>query len=171
MSSKEVARIIRVDHAGEYGAISIYSAQLFIAKFFYRDIVNQLQEMLQHEKQHFSTFDDWLKCNNTRPCYALWLWPLGGYILGLVTGLLGRKSIWVCTGAVESTVLHHLDGQLNYLSRHSKSAYQTVLSIKKDEEEHLNLGLQKGSDSIVYLPIQIIVKYSTKFAIWLSMKL
>lgn len=171
MSSIEVERIIRVDHAGECGAISIYKSQRFVANLLYKDIVAQLDEMLVHEKEHFDTFNSWLKSNNVRHCYALWLWSLGGYVLGFFTALLGRKAIWVCTDAVESTVLHHLDWQLNYLEQHDQSAYTAVLSIKADEEQHQNLGLLNGSNSIIYFPIKFVVKYSTKFAIWLSTKL
>ncbi len=168
---KEVERIIRVDHAGEFGAISIYNAQRTVARFLYKDIVDKLDEMLEHEKTHFSTFDDWLKKNKIRHCYALWFWSFGGYILGFITALLGRKAIWVCTNAVETTVLHHLDWQLSYLKVHETTAYQAVLSIKNDEEEHQKFGAINGSSSKIYLPIKWVVKYATKFAIWLSTKL
>jgi len=168
---KEVERIIRVDHAGELGAISIYSAQRTVAKFLYKDIVDKLDEMLGHEKDHFKTFDNWLKKNKVRHCYALAFWSLGGYILGFITALLGRKAIWVCTNAVETTVLHHLDLQLSYLKMYETTAYEAVLSIKNDEEEHQKFGSLHGSNAKVYLPIKWVVKYSTKFAIWLSTKL
>ena len=168
---KEVERIIRVDHAGEFGAISIYTAQRTIASFIYKDIVVKLDEMLEHEEEHFNTFKDWLKKHNVRHCYALWFWSFGGYVLGFITALLGRKAIWVCTSAIETTVLHHLDWQLSYLKEHDLDAYQAVLSIKNDEEEHQEFGALHGSDSKIYLPIKWVVKYSTKLAIWLSTKL
>tara|TARA_R110000751_G_scaffold306297_1_gene424359 strand:+ start:2120 stop:2629 length:510 start_codon:yes stop_codon:yes gene_type:complete len=168
---KEVERIIRVDHAGEFGAINIYKAQRIIASILYKDIVVKLDEMLMHEKEHFKIFDCWLKNNNIRHCYALWFWSVGGFILGLVTALLGRKSIWVCTNAVETTVLHHLNWQLSFLKVHDHSAYQAVLSIKNDEEEHQKYGVLNGSNSLIYLPIKWVVNYSTSFAIWLSTKL
>ncbi|KZN62829.1 hypothetical protein N473_18110 [Pseudoalteromonas luteoviolacea CPMOR-1] len=171
MPKKEVKRIIRVDHAGERGAISIYKSQRFIARFFYKDIVAQLDEMLAHEKKHFDTFNSWLVSNQVRHCYALWLWSLGGYVLGFITALLGRKAIWVCTEAVETTVLHHLDWQLDFLEQHDLSAHEAVVSIKADEEQHQNLGFLNGSNGMRYLPIQLVVKYSTRFAIWLSTKL
>ena len=168
---EEVNRIIRVDHAGEFGAISIYSAQLIVSRILYKDIVPKLTEMLSHEKEHFSTFEMWLKNNNVRHCYALWFWSFGGFILGILTSLLGRKAIWVCTNAVETTVLHHLKWQLAYLKEHNETAYEAVLSIKTDEEEHQKYGEQYGSNNIIYLPIKWVVNYSTKFAIWLSTKL
>ncbi len=167
----EVQRIIRVDHAGEHGAINIYSARLFISRFSYKDIVPKLEEMLSHEKEHFHTFNSLLKLRGIRHCYALKIWALGGYTLGLFTALLGRNAIWVCTNSIESTVLHHLDWQLSYLSEHDQEAYDAVLSIKADEEAHQEFGQNNGTNSVIYKPIFYIVRKSTEAAIWLSTKL
>ncbi len=168
---KEIERIIRVDHAGEFGAINIYRAQLFIAKLFYKDIVEQLEDMLGHEKEHFKTFDDLLRSRGIRHCYALYFWALGGAMLGLFTALLGRNAIWVCTDSIESTVLHHLDWQLDFLSQHDREAHAAVLSIKADEEAHQQLGQTQGKNSLLYRPIFWVVRKSTESAIWLSTKL
>jgi len=168
---KEVERIIRVDHAGEYGAINIYKSQLLVAKLFYKDIVKKLEEMLSHEKEHYSTFNKLLHSRNIRHCYAIKFWAIGGAMLGLFTGLLGRNAIWVCTNSIESTVLHHLEWQLEYLSKHDKEAHDAVLSIKADEEAHQDFGQTNSSNSLAYKPIFWVVRKSTEFAIWLSTKL
>jgi hypothetical protein len=75
---KEVERIIRVDHAGERGAIGIYSAQLLVARILYKDLVMVLEEMLSHEREHFGTFNRLLKVRGIRHCYGLTIWALGG---------------------------------------------------------------------------------------------
>lgn len=168
---KEVERILRVDHAGEYGAINIYKAQLFIARIFYRDIVLQLEEMLSHEKVHFSTFNKILVARSIRRCYAIHLWAFGGFLLGLFTALIGRNAIWVCTNSIESTVLHHLEWQLDFLSKNDSEVHQAVLSIKADEEAHQEFGQANGKSSLVYKPIFYIVRQATEIAIWLSSKL
>lgn len=168
---KEVERIIRVDHAGELGAINIYRAQIFVAKLFYKDIVATLEDMLSHEIAHFNTFNNLLNKRGIRHCYALKLWSFGGGVLGFITALCGRNAIWVCTHSIESTVLHHLDWQLDFLEQHDKEAYQAVLSIKADEEEHQELGKNNGINSPIYKPIFYIVRKSTELAIWLSTKL
>lgn len=170
-NKKEIERIIRVDHAGELGAINIYKSQLLISKYIYKDIVPELNEMLTHEKEHFETFDNLLKKHSIRTCYALWFWAFGGFLLGLLTALMGRNAIWVCTNAIETTVLHHLTWQLDYLNEHDKEAYDAVYSIKSDEEAHQSIGATRGSDTFMYKPIFFIVKTSTKVAIWLSTKL
>ncbi len=167
----EVDRILRVNHAGELGAINIYRRQLFVARYFYKDIVPILEDMLSHEMGHFNTFDSLLKKRNIRHCYALRLWAFGGSTLGLATALIGRNAIWVCTNSIETTVLHHLEWQLEFLSKNDVEAYDAVQSIKAEEEEYKKLGESNGINSIVYTPIFYIVRKSTEFAIWLSTKL
>jgi len=97
--------------------------------------------------------------------------PLGGYTLGLVTALLGRSSIWVCTNAIESTVLQHLQEQLAFLHKVDPEAYSAVYSIKSDEEIHQQTGVANQGNSVFSVPVFLLVKYSTAFAIWLSTKL
>lgn len=167
----EVERIIRVDHAGEFGAINIYRAQLFVARCFYPNIVAKLEEMLSHERQHFSTFDSLLKKRGIRHCYALYFWAFGGTLLGFLTAALGRNAIWVCTSSIETTVLHHLEWQLAFLEQHDKEVHQAVLSIKSDEEEHRDFGDSNGHRSLVHKPIFWVVSKTTELAIWLSKKL
>jgi ubiquinone biosynthesis monooxygenase Coq7 len=160
-----------VDHAGELGAINIYKSQLLISRYLYKDIVHELSEMLAHEKEHFETFDNLLKARSIRSCYALWFWACGGFLLGLFTALMGRNAIWVCTNAIETTVLHHLSWQLNFLSKHDAEAHGAVYSIKADEEAHQNIGASRGKKYFIYKPIFVVVAGSTKVAIWLSTKL
>jgi ubiquinone biosynthesis monooxygenase Coq7 len=168
---QEIERILRVDHAGEYGAINIYTAQLLIARILYKDIVPNLEEMISHERKHFETFDNLLVSRSIRHCYALRLWAFGGFSLGLITALIGRNAIWICTDSVETTVLHHLDWQLGFLHKHDSVAYDAVSSIKADEESHQEFGHNNSKKSFIYKPIFFTVQNSTKFAIWLSTKL
>jgi ubiquinone biosynthesis monooxygenase Coq7 len=168
---QEIERILRVDHAGEYGAINIYTAQLIVARVFYKDIVPKLEEMIVHEKRHFETFNNLLISRSIRHCYALRFWAFGGFSLGLITALIGRNAIWICTDSVETTVLHHLDWQLEFLHRHDAIAYDAVSSIKADEEEHQEFGENHSTESFIYKPIFFTVQQSTELAIWLSTKL
>jgi ubiquinone biosynthesis monooxygenase Coq7 len=167
----EVERILRVDHAGEFGAINIYRAQLALARRFYRDIAPKLEEMLAHEREHFQRFDSILKARRIRSCYALYIWAAGGAIVGFITGLLGRNAIWVCTESIESTVLHHLEWQLSFLSVHDAEVHAAVQSIQGDEEAHRDFGQTHGVRSPIYAPVFWVVRRSTEIAIWLSTKL
>jgi 3-demethoxyubiquinol 3-hydroxylase len=168
---QEIERILRVDHAGEYGAINIYTAQLMVARILYKDIVHQLEEMIAHERKHFETFNNLLVSRSIRHCYALRLWAFGGFSLGLITAIIGRNAIWICTDSVETTVLHHLDGQLEFLHEHDSVAYDAVLSIKADEESHQDYGHSNSTKSFMNKPIFFTVQKSTELAIWLSTKL
>lgn len=169
--TREVERILRVDHAGEYGAIHIYRAQRFIARRFYPDIVSEFDEMLAHEREHFRRFDEILSRRSIRHCYVLKLWALGGLLLGSFTALLGRNAIWVCTYSIESTVLHHLEWQLEFLDRHDREVFDAVQSIQADEEEHRDKGLKYGTSPDAHRCIFWVVRRATEFAIWLSTKL
>lgn len=169
---KDVERILRVDHAGECGAIRIYRSQIAIARVFQPQCVAALSEMLTHELRHFRTFDDLLKSRGIRHCYALPLWMAGGWILGSLTALLGERAIWVCTAAIENTVNDHLEHQVATLSDHDPEALAAVESIRRDEEAHEEHAVSHGGEGPgLYRVLRWFVKGATSFAIWLSTKL
>lgn len=168
---EEIERILKLDQAGEYGAINIYSAQLLIARLFYKDIVLKLEEMLSHEREHYKIFNDLLIARSIHPFGVIKFWAVGGFALGMFTAIISRNTIWICTDSVETTVLHHLDWQLEFLKKHDLEAHAAVLSIIADEESHQEFGQSNGSDSLIYKPVFFIVKKSTEFAIWISRKL
>src|ERR1700733_7014282 len=98
---RSVAHVLRVNHAGERGAICIYRGQIAVSRLFYPGCVDALTEMLGHERTHFNTFDEILLTRGIRSCRALAFWAVGGWVLGIVTALFGPKAIWVCTAAIE----------------------------------------------------------------------
>ena len=142
-----------------------------MAKRFYPQLVAPLTRMLQHEKKHLQAFDSLLKQRKIKPCYALTLWAIGGYLLGLITALLGKNAIWICTHAVESTVLTHLKHQLYYLAHHDRQLYDVVLSIEQDEQNHHDYGLAQQQPSWLNKPIYCVVSMATTLAIGLSTRL
>ena len=123
-------RMMKVDHAGEHGAICIYSGQLFMARLFIPGMVNELQEFLAHERRHRAVFQDELQ----RRSY--WLCGIGGLALGLMTGMCGRKAIVATTVAVESVVLKHLAHQLDVLANIDPHAVAAITSIVAEEQHH-----------------------------------
>src|ERR1700735_1057462 len=102
-----ISRILRVNHAGEYGAIRIYGAQLALTGKE-RDTRSFLQQTLEHERQHLQRFADLMPARGAKPCGALPLWGIGGSVLGLFTVGLGRNAVLTCTEAVERCVHRHL---------------------------------------------------------------
>ena len=167
-----VEQILRVDHAGECGAIQIYRSQIAVARLLHPQCVDALAGMLEHELRHFRIFDTLLKQRKIRTCYALPLWKVGGWILGSLTAVLGEKAIWVCTAAIENTVNQHLDHQVAALSANDPEALLAVQSIRRDEKEHEEHALQHGGYGRgLYRVLRWAVKGATSLAIWLSTKL
>jgi ubiquinone biosynthesis monooxygenase Coq7 len=128
--------MMKVDHAGEHGAICIYTGQLFMARLFAPSMVAELQEFLAHERRHRSVFQAELQRRHYRRCRSYWLCGLGGLVLGLTTGLLGRKAIAATTVAVESVVLKHLAHQLHELRHTDPHAVAAITSIVAEEQHH-----------------------------------
>jgi len=169
---QEVERILRVNHAGERGAISIYTAQIAISKYLWSSCVPALKEMLTHEQSHYLIFDSALRTRVARSCYALPLWSLGGATLGIITGLLGPKAIWSCTAAVESTVYKHPQEQITFLEQHDKDALLAVQAIEADEKSHIHHALNsEGAPARENKFIWVIVSLCTPLAIWLSCRI
>lgn len=167
-----VNQILRVNHAGERGAICIYSAQIFVSRLLYPECVAPLSEMLGHEKRHHATFESLLHARSTRPCYALPLWSLGGLLPGALTALAGQKAIWVCTAAIERTVNEHLDQQVEFLASRDPEALAAVQSIRRDEEAHEEHAVHYGGESSgIYAALRWVIRGATSIAIWLSTKL
>lgn len=102
-----VARILRVNHGGEYGAIRIYRSQIAIARWRCPELLPFLTETLAHEQTHIAQFRGLMPARASKPCRMMWLWGVGGLILGGVTALLGRQGVLICTEAVERTVHRH----------------------------------------------------------------
>jgi ubiquinone biosynthesis monooxygenase Coq7 len=164
-----VARILKVNHAGEYGAIRIYSAQIRVAKQRFPDVVPALAEMLGHEKQHCARFFAAMPARNSRPCRVMSLWSLGGSLLGFLTALAGRQSIWVCTAAVESAVHRHLDDQLHFLSGRDADLHALILSIREEELAHLRHAVDHLHEpGPTQRALQAAISAVTDLLIWLS---
>jgi ubiquinone biosynthesis monooxygenase Coq7 len=172
VDNRTIQQILRVNHAGETGAIRIYETQIAVARFFAHSCVEPLEEMLKHERRHLETFNRLLVSRGIRHCHVLPLWAFGGAVLGVVTGLLGSRAIWVCTAAVESVVNQHLDDQIQGLRGTDSEVLEAVLSIKRDEEAHRDTALELGgASSGTYRILWRTIAGATSFAIWLSTKL
>jgi 3-demethoxyubiquinol 3-hydroxylase len=165
-------QVLRVNHAGERGAICIYQSQLAISRLLHPSCVEPLTEMLGHERQHYQRFDSILKARGIRHCHALALWALGGWLLGGFTALLGRRAIWVCTAAIENTVNAHLEHQVAFLRGKDEEILAAVEAIRRDEEAHEHHARGSGGEAGgLYVVLRWIIGAATGFAIWLSTKL
>jgi len=165
-------KILKVNHAGEFGAINIYRSQLFFSKIFMKDLVPLLESFLEDEKRHLDIFWQEINRRNGIKCKSFWLCGLGGYVMGLVSSLLGRKGIMACTWAVESVVINHLEEQLIYLKQvNDQEALETVKAIMEDEVNHRDEGLsQGGASNIFYQPLRFMISLFTESVIRFGMR-
>ena len=164
-----IRRILKVNHAGEFGAIRIYGAQILVARRLFPDIVPMLEEMRRDEIDHCRLFREAMPARGAKPCRVMSFWSLGGSVLGLLTALSGRNMIWICTEAVESTVHRHLEDQLAFLQKRDPELHALIGSIQEQELAHLrkaeNSQTRRGLSHALFLPV---VGALTDVMIWLS---
>lgn len=164
-----VARIAKVNHAGEYGAIRIYGAQIAVSRLLWPNLVPMVSELQRHEVIHCQLFRDAMRVRATRPCNAMFFWSWGGFALGFVTALLGPKAIWACTEAVEDTVHHHMTAQLDFLRMRDAQLFDLISSIRDEEQGHLDLAIrEKGNASAFSRVLEGLVRASVNTVVWLS---
>lgn len=164
-------KILKVNHAGEFGAINIYRSQILVSKFFRRNYVPLLESFLADEKRHLDIFWTEIQRRDGIKCKSYWLCGLGGWVMGLISALCGKTGAMACTWAVESVVASHLRNQLIYLEqKHDLAAHLAVKSILEDEENHRDIGQKHGGRNILYLPFRFVIGLFTEAVIRLGMR-
>lgn len=164
-----IQRILKVNHAGERAAINIYGAQITVARRFFPGILPDLEKMRADEIAHERIFRDAMPARETQPCQVMKFWSLGGYVLGLVTAMLGPQMVWLCTEAVEATVHRHLQQQLRFLERRDDGLFADIAGIQDEELEHLEVARQRRSSrGMPYRLAYGAIAVATAMMIWLS---
>ena len=165
-------KILKVNHAGEFGAVNIYRSQLLVARIFMKDMVPMIEEFLADERRHLEIFWAEIKRREGVKCKSYWLCGLGGYFMGFVSALMGRRGIMACTWAVESVVVEHLHGQIKYLKeKHGNEALETVEAILEDEQNHRDVGFQAGgAGNLLYQPLRFAISAFTEGVIRFGMR-
>ncbi|MDC9833437.1 demethoxyubiquinone hydroxylase family protein [Rhizobium binxianense] len=164
-----VRRILKVNHAGEFGAIRIYRAQIWMARRLFPDIVPALCDMRNDEIEHCRLFRDAMPSRHAKPCRVMAFWSLGGYLLGFLTALGGRNMVWICTAPVESTVHRHLEDQLASLETRDPQLHGLIASIQEEELAHLSEAEKNQTrHGVSYALLLPIVAALTDLMIWLS---
>ena len=162
-----IARMIRVDHAGEYGAKRIYDGQL--AVLGRSAAAPAIREMAEAEQAHLDAFDTLLVERRVRPTVLSPVWHVAGYALGAASALLGERAAMACTVAVEEVIEQHYEGQANRLGEDESELRQTLEEFGADEAQHRATGLAHGAEKAPgYEALSAAVKRGTRLAIWLS---
>ena len=162
-----IERIIRVDQAGEYGAVRIYAGQLAVlGKGPKGDMIRHMKEQ---EDVHLETFSKMASERRVRPTALMPIWHVAGFMLGAGTALLGEKAAMACTVAVEETIDEHYRGQIEKLGDDEKTLRETCSKFRDEELEHRDIGYEHGAENAPAYPLlSRAIKLGTKLAINLS---
>ena len=171
---KILEEIIRVDHAGERGAIKIYEGQLLALSTIKQDknLKKIIEEMKEHEKEHLEYFEKEIQKRNMKPTYLLPLWDLMGVSLGFGSALLGKKATLLCTASVEEVIENHYENQLGKIGEDEKDLKTKIEKFKGDEVNHKNIAYESGASRTgIYSIMDKIIRTGSKIAITISEKI
>ena len=167
-----VERTIRVDQAGEFGAVRIYEGQLAALRLTGRvngEAGRKIAHMAAAEREHNRTFDRLLAERRVRPTVLSPLWHVAGFALGAATALMGEKAAMACTVAVEETIDEHYAQQAAALGDDEAPLRDTIEKFRAEEIEHRDTALAAGAEQApAYEALTAAVKAGSRLAIWLS---
>ena len=166
--------IIRVDHAGERGAIKIYEGQLLALKTFKQNasLKKKIEEMKEHEKEHYEYFDNEIKKRNIEPTKFLPLWDVMGVALGFGTAMIGEKAAMLCTASVEEVIDGHYKDQTYKLGKDEAKLKEKIMKFRQDELEHKDIAYDNGATKKgLFGVLDKIIKTSSRIAITISEKI
>ena len=173
-NQKILEEIIRVDHAGERGAIKIYEGQLLALNTIKQNdkLKTIIEEMKEHEKEHLEYFEKEIQKRKMKPTYLLPLWDLIGVSLGFGTVLLGTKAAMLCTASVEEVIEDHYQDQLKKIGNDEKELKAKIEKFKRDEINHKNIAYDTGASKIgIYSIMDKVIRTGSKIAITISEKI
>ncbi|KAK2188904.1 hypothetical protein NP493_120g04044 [Ridgeia piscesae] len=169
-----IDRVLRVDHAGEIGAVRIYQGQL--AVLGRTQVGPVIDHLLDQERVHAAKFEELIPKYRARPTVLLPVWNVAGFLLGAGSALLGKEAAMACTVAVETAIGEHYDGQLRTLmadgpdgaDRH-KEIIQVIKKFRDEELDHLETGLEHDAEKApLYDVMNKTIQAGCKVAIWLA---
>jgi ubiquinone biosynthesis monooxygenase Coq7 len=173
-TSLKVQEFIRVDHAGERGAVKIYEGQLLALNTIVKDesLKKTIEDMKVHEIEHCQFFENEIKKRNIQPTKLLPLWDLLGIGLGFGSTVLGKKAAMLCTASVEEVIDKHYLNQINQLGPEEKELKKKITKFREDEIHHKDIAYEKGaSKKGLYSIMDKIIKTGSKIAINISEKI
>ena len=173
-SKNKIEEFIRVDHAGERGAVKIYEGQLLALNTLVKDesLKKTIEEMKIHEKEHCEFFENEIKKRNITPTKFLPLWDLLGVGLGFGSTLLGKKAAMLCTASVEEVIDKHYLDQINQLGTNEKELKNKIIKFREDELHHKDIAYEEGATKKgFYSILDKVIKAGSKIAINISEKI
>ena len=172
-NKNKIEEFIRVDHAGERGAIKIYEGQLLALNTFIKndELKKKIEEMMEHEKEHANYFENEIKKRNINPTKFLPLWDLLGVSLGFGSTILGKKAAMLCTASVEEVIDKHYQNQIQQIELDENELKNKIIKFREDELHHKNIAYNEGATKKgLYSLLDKIIKTGSKIAINISEK-
>lgn len=165
-----VAAMIRVDHAGEFGAKRIYDGQLAVLGGTGAGKV--IRRMAEQEQKHLDRFDELIVARRVRPTVLSPLWHVAGYALGVGSALLGARAAMACTEAVENVISEHYADQARRLGDDEADLRATIEEFRQDEVAHHDTALEHGArEAPAHALLTGAIRRGTRLAIRLSTRL
>ena len=171
---KKLEEFIRVDHAGERGAIKIYEGQLLALSTIVNDedLKKTIKNMKEHEEEHCNFFEDEIKKRNIKPTKLLPLWDLLGLGLGFGSTILGKNTAMLCTASVEEVIDGHYKSQIDQIGSDENSLKNKITKFRNDEIHHKDIAYNEGATKEgFYTIIDRVIKTGSKLAIKISEKI
>ena len=173
-NKKKLEEFIRVDHAGERGAIKIYEGQLLALNTIVKndDLKQIIGEMKMHEEEHSNFFEDEIEKRNIKPTKLLPFWDLLGLGLGFGSTILGKKAAMLCTASVEEVIDEHYKSQIDQIEGDEKDLKAKIIKFRQDELDHKDIAYEKGATKKgLYSIMDKVIKTGSKVAIKISEKI
>ncbi len=173
-NKNKIEEFIRVDHAGERGAIKIYEGQLLALNTIVKneELKKKIEEMQIHEREHCNYFEKEIKRRNIKPTKFLPLWDLLGVGLGFGSTLIGKEAAMLCTASVEEVIDKHYQNQINQLKNDEKELKSKIIKFRDDELHHKDIAYEEGATKEGFYSIMDkIIKTGSKIAISISKKI
>jgi len=173
-NKNKIKKFIRVDHAGERGAIKIYEGQLLALNTIVKndELKKKIEGMKEHEKEHANYFENEIKKRGINPTKFLPLWDLLAVGLGFGSTILGKKTAMLCTASVEEVIDKHYQNQINQIESDEKELKNKIIKFREDELHHKNIAYNEGATKEgVYSILDKIIKTGSKIAINISEKI
>jgi|TARA_B100002052_G_scaffold199333_1_gene181894 ubiquinone biosynthesis monooxygenase Coq7 len=170
---KKLEEFIRVDHAGERGAIKIYEGQLLALNTLNKDdkLKKLIEDMKVHEEEHSEYFENEIKKRNIKPTRFLKIWDLLGVGLGFGSTILGKKAAMLCTASVEEVIDKHYQDQIDQIGDDEIDLKNKIIKFREDELHHKDIAFEEGaSKDGFYKVLDGIIKTGSKIAIKISEK-
>ena len=173
-SKNKVEEFIRVDHAGERGAVKIYEGQLLALNTLVKNenLKKTIEEMKVHEKEHCDFFENEIKKRNIKPTKLLPIWDIMGVTLGFGTAMLGEKAAMLCTASVEEVIDGHYKDQTYKLGKDEEELKRKIIKFRQDELDHKDIAYDNGATKKgLFGLLDKVIKTSSRIAITISEKI